>query len=555
MSKLHVNVNDYVVAFLMDQLKGTAVCDRVMMEWKKNENQEKIKEVLVTGSTKKKKKKPKKIGPVKRRSAYMFFCKIERKILKETTNLCGRDVLKEIGKRWRVLKGARDAASRARYSALVDQSVDDGRRYVRELEEKGTILPVKKVRAKTLYQIWVAKYRLVWKGQGLNGSELRKKLSNEWKEFKGGSSAAIIEEKKILNDFRIVSAEPRAESMVEPSAEPRAESSAEPRAESMVEPRAEPRAESMVEPSAESMVEPSAESMVESMVESSAEPRAESMVEPSAEPRAESMVEESSAFSPRRSSRLTLYPPINVSPREEGVVINSFGHTFRWGKSPKKLTLEEKAEQERIEVELGPIGNDGRPWYPVTGRPPQAVQPVVNNGPRRDRTSPPGPGYPRRSMSEDCSKWTPLVPLSTCPGDDELVLDTIEDPSNMSVQRLKEELKARSITRTGRKVVLIARLKKALGCDNSLRSAEFVETLTRIDYDIPMPSEADLRETFSRFPPNMTATYKDIYLIIWDQIGCDPVMLKKKENKKFIKKVYYQVAYEMGIVSEAYRCM
>ena len=54
--KLQKNVNDYIVSFLMEQLKGTE-CDRVIKEWKKNENQKKIKNVLVNETKKKERKK------------------------------------------------------------------------------------------------------------------------------------------------------------------------------------------------------------------------------------------------------------------------------------------------------------------------------------------------------------------------------------------------------------------------------------------------------------------------------------------------------------------
>ncbi len=76
-------------------------------------------------------KKTKKEGPVKNKSSYMFFCADERKAInEENTGLNNKEILVELGARWKVLK----EENSERYQSYVKIAEEDKQRY---LSEKG----------------------------------------------------------------------------------------------------------------------------------------------------------------------------------------------------------------------------------------------------------------------------------------------------------------------------------------------------------------------------------------------------------------------------------
>jgi hypothetical protein len=114
-------------------------------------------------SGKKRTKKEKSTGPKKAKTAYMFFCEHERKaIVKETPDLGAKDVLVELGARWRKVKEsdpkkiksfeAMAEKDKKRYesekASLASPPVDDSHEDEEVLVEEESPKPVKKVEKK-----------------------------------------------------------------------------------------------------------------------------------------------------------------------------------------------------------------------------------------------------------------------------------------------------------------------------------------------------------------------------------------------------------------------
>jgi hypothetical protein len=78
-------------------------------------------------------KNTKKEGPVKNKSSYMFFCADERKTInEEKAGLNNKEILVELGARWKVLK----EEDTERYQKYVKIAEEDKQRY---LSEKGQV--------------------------------------------------------------------------------------------------------------------------------------------------------------------------------------------------------------------------------------------------------------------------------------------------------------------------------------------------------------------------------------------------------------------------------
>jgi hypothetical protein len=83
--------------------------------------------------TKVTKKTKDKSGPKKNKSSYMFFCEEERKVVKEELpDLSNKDVLTELGARWKKLKES-NSDNMKHYEEL---AVKDKERYLSEKESK-----------------------------------------------------------------------------------------------------------------------------------------------------------------------------------------------------------------------------------------------------------------------------------------------------------------------------------------------------------------------------------------------------------------------------------
>ena len=123
--------------------------------------------------------------PKKPKTAWIVYQKKEREILKtENPELANRLILKEIGKRWKALKekvAMGDEAAAARMESISAEVADDKKRYT---EEDNGAQNDPKPRNKSMYQSWCAKYRAIFKNEGLRGADLRARISSGWKQWK-----------------------------------------------------------------------------------------------------------------------------------------------------------------------------------------------------------------------------------------------------------------------------------------------------------------------------------------------------------------------------------
>ena len=131
-------------------------------------------------------KNQKKTNRIKRpRSIYSFFCSSERAVIKNDESvLPTNQVLKELGKRWTVLKTLTD---NARYKRFAQMAADDKTRYVNEVREagEGSEETTKQTnKGQSIYFFWQKKHRDILKSSGLTGANLRKKLKEQYADFK-----------------------------------------------------------------------------------------------------------------------------------------------------------------------------------------------------------------------------------------------------------------------------------------------------------------------------------------------------------------------------------
>ena len=152
--------------------------------------------------TKEKKKKVKKSknAPKNASGPYIFFCKDEREIVKkEMPNLNAKEIMAELGKRWKEIKDT-DAAVKYKKMAEEDKKryAEDMEKYVPNEEEE---TKTKKPRAKkpkdapknpkSAYMFYCEKNRdaIKKKNPELKGKEITAKLADEWKKIKDTKKA------------------------------------------------------------------------------------------------------------------------------------------------------------------------------------------------------------------------------------------------------------------------------------------------------------------------------------------------------------------------------
>ena len=125
----------------------------------------------------------------KPKTAWIVYQTTERDVLKnENPEMANRLILKELGKRWKKLKADAKAGDQAAKDTMARIETDvaaDRDRYTTQTAASGVSRePTKQPRRKSMYQSWCAKYRPVFKEQGLAGAQLREAISAGWKKWK-----------------------------------------------------------------------------------------------------------------------------------------------------------------------------------------------------------------------------------------------------------------------------------------------------------------------------------------------------------------------------------
>ena len=144
-------------------------------------------------------------GPTKARSAYVFFCKEMRpKVKEEEDELTPREVMSELGKRWRVVKAEGDIGKweklatkdKARYKAELEQDQPDIREFMpphpskakspkAKAKAKAKAKPKAKAKSKKriyAYSFWAKMHRSeISRTTELKGKLLTTELRQQWK--------------------------------------------------------------------------------------------------------------------------------------------------------------------------------------------------------------------------------------------------------------------------------------------------------------------------------------------------------------------------------------
>ncbi len=178
-----------------------AVSEKVKAKYQKMADEDKVRfknemENYVPGEDieedkEKVKKKKDKNAPKGARSAYILFCADERAQIKEDIpDISAKDVLVELGKRWKALKDDDED----RYNEYLVMAEKDKVRFKKEMEnyvpEEGAEeeKKEKKVkdapkRSKTAYQLYCEEQKEAVKQDGFEGKDVIAELARRWKEL------------------------------------------------------------------------------------------------------------------------------------------------------------------------------------------------------------------------------------------------------------------------------------------------------------------------------------------------------------------------------------
>ena len=165
-------------------------------KWTDSENQRELRFLFiefVPKPTRKRKRKRKKKGEWSPKSAYLHFCAAERpKIKEDSPSISGKDIMRELGKRWRVVRDAGDG----RVDKYKKAAEEDKKRALQEKNESSSDsenMPEKTKKAsrpKSAYLLFCAEERPKIKEEspGKNGKEIMRELGKRWRKAKSEGS-------------------------------------------------------------------------------------------------------------------------------------------------------------------------------------------------------------------------------------------------------------------------------------------------------------------------------------------------------------------------------
>jgi hypothetical protein len=164
-------------------------------------------------------KKKKQAGePKKAKSAYLYFCDLEREKLKvEKPEIKGKDVLKELGARWKLAQDDEEMLLELKEKADADKEryEDEKKNYVPvekpEIEEEKPKKKTKKYKvegepkkAKSAFQFFCVDERLKLKEEksGLKGKDILVELGARWQLIKGTKDVKKYEKMAVRDQAR-----------------------------------------------------------------------------------------------------------------------------------------------------------------------------------------------------------------------------------------------------------------------------------------------------------------------------------------------------------------
>ena len=168
---------------------------------------------------KNKKKKKKKIKddnkPKRNVSAYIFFCKEHRVVIKENNpGLTPKEITHKLGVQWNAVKNTLEVE---KYNKMAD---DDKQRYMKEIESytppvtEDVTPPKKKTKKpKSAYQFFLIEARPIAKHKNptFTLSEIRTEISNMWNTIKHSSKNGDEEAIKLMNKYNNLATEARTQ--------------------------------------------------------------------------------------------------------------------------------------------------------------------------------------------------------------------------------------------------------------------------------------------------------------------------------------------------------
>ena len=210
-------VNAFMLKFLelhapdaMSQWDETSEDFKLLFKKPRKENPEKLE---------KPKKKKQAGGPKKAKSAYLYFCDLEREKLKiEKPDIKAQDIMKELGARWRFAQDDEEMIKELKEKADVDKMRydEEKKNYVAEdkpeaeVEEK----PKKKAKKpkvegepkkpKSAFQFFCVEERIILKEEKseLKGKEILVELGIRWQLVKGTNVVKRFEKMAVADQAR-----------------------------------------------------------------------------------------------------------------------------------------------------------------------------------------------------------------------------------------------------------------------------------------------------------------------------------------------------------------
>jgi len=191
-----------------------AVSEKVKTKYQKMADEDKVRfknemENYVPGEDieekEKTKKKKDKNAPKGARSAYILFCADERAQVKEDTpDISAKDVLVELGKRWKALKDDDEdryneylvmaEKDKVRFKKEMENYVPEDSKEPKEKKEKETKDAPK--RSKTAYQLYCEEQKEAVKQDGFEGKDVIAELARRWKELES-------EDEEYFNELKV----------------------------------------------------------------------------------------------------------------------------------------------------------------------------------------------------------------------------------------------------------------------------------------------------------------------------------------------------------------
>ena len=167
-------INTFVKSFLSGE-------DASVEAWTSPVNQKLLKASLSGKKPSRKEEKKKQDKPKKSKSAYLYFCEVERSRIKQSdSDLSSTQITVLLGQRWKALK--EDSSRASELASYEKKASADNERYLREKGEKKTKNDDKQKKPKSAYLLFCEQTRPLVKKEmpDLSAKEIISELARRW---------------------------------------------------------------------------------------------------------------------------------------------------------------------------------------------------------------------------------------------------------------------------------------------------------------------------------------------------------------------------------------